>query len=48
MGDVSVIHLLLFLLVNIASYHSPSRAGIFFVVVHKTPFIFDPRTLSTW
>ena len=33
--------------VNIASYHSPSRAGIFFFFFHKTPFIFYPRTLST-
>ena len=48
MGDDSVIQLTFcFLLpVNIASYHSPSRAGIFFFF-HKTPFIFYPRTLST-
>ena len=51
MGDDSVIQLTFcFLLpVNIASYHSPSRAGIFFFFFffHKTPFIFYPRTLST-
>ena len=48
MGNDSVIQLnFCFLLpVNIASYHSPSRAGIFFFF-HKTPFIFYPRTLST-
>jgi len=40
------------LLVNIPSYHSPSRPGVFFIIIiiiylHKTPFIFYPRTLST-
>ena len=37
------------LLVNIPSYHSPSRAGVFFIIIyfHKTPFIFYPRILST-
>lgn len=44
---ISVSFTFCFLLpVNIASYHSPSRAGIFFFF-HKTPFIFYPRTLST-
>ena len=37
------------LLVNIPSYHSTSRPGIFFIIIyfHKTPFISYPRILST-
>ena len=47
---MSVLFTFCFLLhVNIPSYHSPSRAGIFFIVIyfHKTPFIFCLRILST-